>query len=477
MDIKKIALKYLNWEKDNKMFEISINGFPIYSLIRLEMYESIIFNSSLNKIFNKSSNSSNVKINYFKIIINAVKFFKKSNILNKSFLFVTNTENKVFLRNNYVDNIFDKIISIAPQDSSFLEFPNLSDYHFDNVSNKSKIVEGDIFFVLEKLVKGKIDKKKLNIAIEQISESYTHLYEDVYKKKLHEDIKIELKKRIVRNLERLFMYKLFIKIYKPKKVFLKSSYSPMKQLLIYACKKTKTEIIELQHGHIYPLHIGYLLPFDVKMGYLSPDKILVWSNYYADILRNNRWESEIIVNVGDFTYNKELNENITSNNLKIKELGSKYEVVITIISQHTLDFEFLKYLKTVNKLPRNVLVVIKLHPKYIQTQKIRFDELVKKHKNVLLVEKGNLKEYLEISDLVVGVYSTGIIEAIEMNIPTHLLEISISHFFDDLLKREVVYASSSIEFSYNLFSKKPKNNTIIFREKFKAEYCKEIFFS
>ncbi len=466
MSIKEITDKFLDWEKENELYEIEVHDHPIYPFIRTEIYESLIFTTSLTEILKKTSSKLNAKVNLFNIAISSLDFFRKKHLLNRSNLFITNTDSKLKFESKYVDYFCDKLIKEVSGDASILEFPNLQDYHFKEITNKDITVKADIFYVLERVYTKKIDANSLRIEISRIFE----LYADIYKE-LHgfvpESTAINLLfNRVKRNLQRIHLYKKFIKRYRPKRVFLKSAYSPMSQIFIRVCKEYNVKIIELQHGHIYPFHIGYILPKETSAIMYFPDEILVWSNYYKEILKKNNWTDFKIKVTGDFTYNLDINKG-TEFDDKLLEKRKKHHKIITLICQHTLDKEFIQFLDNIQELPNDVLILAKLHPRYKEQQEQNFEPVVKQNENFELIKEGSLKDYLTISDLVIGVYSTGIIEAIEMGKKVHIINTRMSEFFLDLQEKGIVQKSDSIMSSYKIINEPDNGNKIVkFREEF-----------
>lgn len=468
MRIGEIKETFLTWENVHEVYNIKVNDYPIYPFIRTEIYESLIFQTDLSLILEKTSSVlENGKISYTEILKNSLSFFKKQHHLKNTNLFISNTDNKLNFNGQYIDNFYDKIIQEFRGNSSILEFPNLKDYHFDKITNKEITVKADIFYVLERLLKKRIDADALYRETTTFFEIYSKIFEELHGKKPSNKVINLLVKRIQRNLQRIHLYDRFIKRYKPKRVFLKSAYSPMKQIFIIICKKYNIKIIELQHGHIYPFHIGYLLSKESITSGFFPDEILVWSNYYKKILKDNNWESCKIIVTGDFTYNMEIGHSHKFDQ-KLLEKRKKYKRIITLISQHTLDHEFVKFLENVDKLPDDVLIFIKLHPKYIVSQEKNFKPIIDNNKNVKLIKQGNLRDFLAISDLAIGVYSTGIIEALEMGKEVHLINSRMSEFFVDLLEKGVVQKSENILFSYHSITNETKIRKMEFRIPFKG---------
>jgi hypothetical protein len=470
MRIQEIKETFLKWENVYEVYNIKVNDYPIYPFIRTEIYESLIFQTDLSDILEKTSSVlENGKISYTKILKSTISFFKKQHHLKNANLFVSNTDNKLNFEGHYIDNFYDKLIKEFFGNSSVLEFPNLKDYHFDKITNKEITVKADIFYVLERLVKKKIDMGALNRETVTFFEIYSKIFAEIHGIEPSNKAINLLVNRIKRNLQRIHLYDKFIKHYKPKRVFLKSAYSPMKQIFILVCKKYDIKVIELQHGHIYPFHIGYLLPKGKLTLGLFPDEILVWSNYYKEILENNNWESSKINVTGDFTHSHEIEQNYKFDDQLLKK-REKYSKIITLISQHTLDQEFVKFLENIEKLPDDVLIFVKLHPRYITSQEKSFKSVTENNKNIVLVKKGNLKDFLRISDLVVGVYSTGIIEALEMGKEVHLINSKMSEFFNDLLEKGIVQKADDILFSHHLITNENKNRKEKFRCLFKGYF-------
>ena len=466
MDLKEISKEFLDWENRNRLYDIKLNEFPIYTFVRMEIYESIIFKSDLSQILKKGASKQVKKINYWELIKSCLGFFTKQHILKNSNLYITNTENKLKFKNVYVDNFFDKIIQNDTSKTAVLEFPNLINYHFKNIQNKKITVKGGLLYLLEKFLKGNVDIPKLDNKIAEISKQYVQLYENIHGECEEKGFEVEIKNRILTNLRRVNIYKNFITKYKPKVVYIKSAYSPMKQIFVFLCKTENIKVFEVQHGHIYPYHIGYLLPKSNKVAKdLFPDKIFVWSNYYKNILLNNNWQENQILVSGDFTYNNEISQEKHIDKNEYSYITSKFDNIITIISQHTLCDEINQFLKNVGSIPAKTAVLIKLHPKYQMIQEKSFSSILK-NKNVILLKEGNIKSCLRISDLVIGVYSTAVIEAIEMNKEVHLINASMSDFFEDLIETKVVQKSNSIFDSYKMQENTFKHTQVVFREPF-----------
>ncbi|MFD2724786.1 hypothetical protein [Hyunsoonleella rubra] len=472
MDVAEISKKFLRWEKTNELHSIKINDFPIYCFIRLEVFESLIFSGNIEDAI-KKNNKDKVKINYFKVLKSACSFFAKQHILKNKTIYITNTDNKIKIEDTYVDNYFDKLIRNDVSAKAILEYPNLLNYHFNNISNKSITVKAGIFYILERMFKGKIVKEEFNSKVNRIIEMYSGLYYDLTGSTIPKEARNLIRNKIYTNVNRIKLYENILKFYKPKEVYLKSAYSPLKLIITKACKKNKVQVTEVQHGHIYKYHIGYLLPLNDDLDYLNPDKILVWSEYYKGVLLGNKWKEEKIFVKGDFTYNSEVNKLNQEKEEGLVNLSEKYDKVFTIVGQHTLTSEIIDFLSDLDRLPHEVKVFLKLHPKHIDLQEREYEKIYATNKKLTIVKEGKIKSLINASDLVIGVYSTAIIEALEMKKKVHLIDISTADFFEDMIKKGIVRKSNSIYNSFQILKSSSPVPEVIFREKFKSTKMKD----
>ena len=130
--------------------------------------------------------------------------------------------------------------------------------------------------------------------------------------------------------------------------------------------------MEVQHGHIYSLHIGYLKPLQSETA-LLPDHILLWSEYYRRTLVRNRWNSSEIKVTGDYSSIDDMTESEPHTlPQSLISFIARFEVIITIVGQHSINEVFLEYLKSLRMIPENAGIIFKFHPKYADAQKSFF---------------------------------------------------------------------------------------------------------
>ena len=160
---------------------------------------------------------------------------------------------------------------------------------------------------------------------------------------------------------------------------------------------------------------------------------------------NNNWPNNKLLNIGNFTLKKF--SKATQIDSELINIKNEYETIITILSQHTLADKFIEYLSDIKKLPENVGIIIKLHPKYTDFQIEKYSTISTEN-NIHILNQVDIYELFTISDLLVSAYSTSIIEAIQVRKKVHLLKTQSSSLYENLLNMRQLVFSSSIYESY-----------------------------
>jgi len=469
MSIKELSKIYLNWEDDNQLFNLKSNSFPIYALLRMQLYHSFLFGNDVVEEFTKDSLDKVKKISITKVLINSLSFFFSFWKLKKDILIFSNSANRKKTGSVYKDILFDNIRDEQCEKSVILEFPQIGTYHYKNSYHQQHIVKGDFFYALEKIFKSKLNIEEIQEIISFITKEYLSLWEKVHETKINsEALNNQMILKSKRNLSRIVIYKNLLKLFKPKHIYLKAGYVPQSQIIIFIAKQLKINVVEMQHGHIYSLHGGYVYPKNSNLG-LFPDKIAVWSKYYEGILFKNGWSYDRIKVLGDYTELEKLNDSLSSQtmNTTLMKIKNNHEHVITIVSQHSIEYVFVNFLKKLQNLDKNLGVILKLHPRLQEKQTSFFEKELTQLDNLFFISNVDIKECFFISDLIIGVYSTVMIEAIEAGVPVHLIDCHESELLCDLVDEDLVVLSSDIDKSYDLIKSVPnKVKEYKFRDKF-----------
>ncbi|UCG03310.1 MAG: CDP-glycerol glycerophosphotransferase family protein [Candidatus Heimdallarchaeota archaeon] len=262
------------------------------------------------------------------------------------------------------------------------------------------------------------------------------------KKKLHKAIETELEfyfsRAFPRSIRQIEMAKQLFEKETPNLVLLLNEYGFFERTFVYAGKKEKIPTIALQHGIIHPTHYAYMINKRYKGSVLLPDITCVYGYYFRDLLVNKSvYEPKQVVVTGSPRYDIFIH----GNNLYSKEkLGKKFktsprEKIILWATQCQLE----PYTKDLGENRKNfdavfgtfyqlkdTLLIIKQHPgEGIVYTKMIEEYLNKYHLEALFVPKNaDTFELLYCSDLLITKNSTTAMEAIALNKPVLILNLS-----------------------------------------------------
>ncbi len=467
MKLSEVSRKFLEWEEENRLFSLEVREFPIYAFFRLQLYEALIFGTDPGVILDRDTSRMKARTDLGQIAKNSFSLLWNFRKLRKPVLLISNTENRRLREEGAVDIYFDQIADQLNRRVSILEFPKLERYHYPNNYNKKIVVKGDFLYALEKLIRLKYDKNLLEEQVSLIVENYAVVYKEVNQKEFAEDaLRSQLLAKGERNLNRLYIYKALLKFARPKALILKSSYTPQSQILLFWAKRLGIHSTEVQHGHIYPFHVGYLKPLTKKAG-IFPDSIFLWAAYYRGLLSKMGWPEDSLTITGDYTSFQNTADSRAVISKELQSFASRYSRIITIIGQHSINEVFLSYLRTIDKLDDNTGVIFKFHPRFGKSQEAFFSKHLGRKPALHYMLEGDIHSCFKISNLVVGVYSTAVLEAIESQKEVHLINCRESEFFEDFVNSRVVTISPDINTSVNMLKQNegpPK--TLLLREPF-----------
>lgn len=192
---------------------------------------------------------------------------------------------------------------------------------------------------------------------------------------------------------------------KPQKVNVTEAYNS-NSCFIVAANILKIDSFEYQHGMISESHIGYNVKYSdqrVNNIYL-PTYIYAWSEdwkEYIDIAKN---KNTTIIN---WTY-EYFYDYISKNNPQIKK-----SIDILVIGQPSISEELQKTTEEIAKVLKASRIVYKLHPKEILKNQFNSSNII--------VKTDNLYELVIKSDLIIGGFSTALLEAQALNCKVYSL--------------------------------------------------------
>ena len=245
---------------------------------------------------------------------------------------------------------------------------------------------------------------------------------------LFESLKLSISETKINKTLRRFFYltSYYIKLLKetnPKVIFLVSSYSLPKMALIKAAKNLDIPSIELQHGHVFPEHIGYIYKTVLSRD-LFPDYFWSFGKYFSEILINNSlmFDPHKIKEIGFFNFELQKTSSVKNEFPFLKRLIEKK--VILFSSQKTVRKEFKEFILGLSEeLPEDHIILYKPHPS--ETDALDFYQSFTECKNIILINDSNISsiDLMKLSHFHTTVYSTTAFEANAMGLPNIFLKI------------------------------------------------------
>ncbi|MBW1895282.1 MAG: hypothetical protein JRI91_16565 [Deltaproteobacteria bacterium] len=182
--------------------------------------------------------------------------------------------------------------------------------------------------------------------------------------------------------------------------------------IVHGAKILRIPIIELQHGFIYPYHLGYTYP-DVEKNYIDifPDYLFTFGELWNSATNFPIHEQNLIAT--GFPYFEEQRE-------KYQNLDRKKRDIL-FISQNTIGRRLLRIAIQVALKAKNYNIIFKLHPKQYNDWKERFsDILCEMPLNIVIYGKDapNIYRLFRTSRVQVGVFSTALYEGLGFGLKT-----------------------------------------------------------
>ena len=360
-------MSLMNFEKKYKQY---LENIKEWSFLRV-YFRPYLNNLNLNK--NRKNPFLLLKALFFKIY----NFFGRYD-----FLFFSDSNERKNIKGVYVDKYFDDIIEKLNGKSLLFELP--VNKHFKNT--KTEYIVSEVWvYLLAKIFFYFFKSYNINDL------------DEILKK---ENLDIDYKGFIKDFKAKYFIYKLILKIYKPKAIFVNCYYCRI--ALIKAAKDLNIPIIEIQHG-IIKNHDMY---FSILNNLIVPDELLSWGKVDNIIIKR-------VIPIGSW-YIEYIKNHFEIDGF-IQQQRKKYRYIICVSLQDLNENIQNKFFNFIESLSNKVFFVL-------IPRKNNINYSFKKD-NVKIMKK-DCYNILMNSDFHMSLYSSCAVESIALNRPNILVNIN-----------------------------------------------------
>lgn len=283
---------------------------------------------------------------------------------------------------------------------------------------------------------------------------------------------------------------------KPDLILLQDEYGGFGKSLIVTGKLRNIPTLAIQHGIIHPFHYGYIHAKNeisqtgsIKSPYCPiPDKIAVYGSYFKRFLtQKTSYPKDSIVITGQPRYDILTKpDKIFSKKKVFKRLriNPDKKLIVWTTQSHGLSKEenkklFYAVYKTTKKLSDKIQLVVKLHPREKKVHMHR-DIAKKVGINPIIIKNINIYELLYACDAMITRHSTTATEAVILNKPVIILNLSgqpdpVAYYTKSNVALGV-YQEEKLLFAIEsvLYDEEIKNKLTANRKKFISEHCYKI---
>ena len=447
-------------EKRNNLGDHKINNINWWDFIRYNTYRELLEKLNLEKSKVKKIKKKNWSIKKLFFFLLNIFSLKSPIWIKRSSIIIFSHQRRIYENKYFIDKYVDPFIDIFKKDNNFsviedplnlVHFNSFKYLHFSPAKTK-KLFYGEFFIFFSRIL-----SKFFITSLTTSEKNVIKKLEKDFKNNFNVEIKLVNKINYYLPIykSKLFIYKTFFKIKKPKKILLVNSAG--KEPIIEAAKHLHIPTYELQHGSPSRGKLNYDYSSGIKKK-TFPDFFLsfgkFWSNDYILPLKKSH-----IINTG-FPY---LNQKIS--NIPI---FSKKENIFLIISQPDISKKLINFtLDLRKKLKKKIKILYKPHPLEIFNNDLNYLDILKKNNiEVLKDYNSNLYKILEKSKWVMGISSTVLYEALPFKCQVFVLKLSGHEKLLNLINLKLVYLVKTTNEISNLVKKKyvKKSKNLFFND-------------
>jgi hypothetical protein len=164
-----------------------------------------------------------------------------------------------------------------------------------------------------------------------------------------------------------------------------------------------------------------------------PDKFITFGQYYKDLLIKQSWRRDKILVIGNPSTATYSLLNRHHNHGELSEVSKQFKYVMIIVSQFTVIDTFIEFLRNAGD-HDDCLFIIKTHPRG-SGEREEYESNLKIGQNIIFSPPGmHLWDLFQHASAAMGVYSTGILDALSFGIPAFCLQSTLPVYFADLIE-------------------------------------------
>lgn len=408
MNLTELNQKFLSIEFNEHLFDISLEGIPIWQHMRYYVYRDLCQTLLGIPKFDETDHLCKVERKKFSyiweqklnknVMYDAKEnsfFFKKRDAL--ILVFPSRIRQKGYDTEVYVDDYIDQLdISYYALEWGFTEK--------DGRAQRPKTKH--LRYVTEELIIS-LFSRHTNYDYERLSREFWHRFIYPFEKSLEITLPAEdrkfISKRLYINVDRrdsyLRYYKFILKQIKPKLVFYYNYTEYTSRFLVECANRMGITTIEIQHGILHPM-ITYTSA-DMR----RPDAVPYAYFAYGNVIEKQNIELCRVFPVGRPKFEIMSRQYVESP----KKQGKKRVLFVS-----SCQYEFYQEIKEwMKELEESIELSFKLHPLEISDWQQRYPDLLKMpYVNVISDYQHDIYYYIRKADIIIGQYSTVLFEAI-----------------------------------------------------------------
>jgi hypothetical protein len=237
--------------------------------------------------------------------------------------------------------------------------------------------------------------------------------------------------RFIKHIE---MARQMVRREKPDLILIEEEYGEFERTLAVAGKLEGTPTLGIQHGVIVPTHYGYIFEKEDKGKMILPDFTAVYGQYHYDLLtKYSIYEPERVIVTGQPRYDiLHYVDGVYSKQkfLEKNKINPVHKILLWTTQSHGLSdgenaLNFETVFETMQNI-ENVTLIVKQHPGEGERHTEMIKDYLKKYKvdAVLTKKDSDTYEQIYVCDLLVTRTSTTAMEAVALNKPLIILNLS-----------------------------------------------------